>query len=290
MRSRLEAPRQRVLVVGGLATVAVATVTVLRVLYNVPFDPIEFPSSVLVGVGTLAAVLVGIALGTTAFATRNAVVRVGLLFAGVFGVFGVLADAAVLPAVVAITGGGALALAGALGLPRSYRGVRRRLVTAGFLAAIGISLATTTGIVDVGVRGLGTSLFLAALTLLVIRTGGDPIALVAGAVGFLAVIAASTSAPYLAGSALLVGFGVVDGAHLLVATAVFGGVAAVIAGLRRGAPALVAGATILLLAGAPATPGAAMAILLGTMLACTDLDDVLADAPGDGSTTEVTAE
>jgi hypothetical protein len=242
----LAPPAERVLAVSALATAVVALATVLRVLYNVPFDPVPVSSEMLVAVGVFATVLVGLALSVTALAARAPAVRVGLLFAGVFGVIATVANAAAIAALVAVTGGGAFALAGALGAPATYRGVRRRVVAAGFVLAVAVSLASTTGILDAGLRGVGTVLYLASLTLLAIRSEGEPVALVAGALGFVGVVVAGAAMPYVAGSALLVGFGVVGGPHVLVATGAFGAIAAATAGVRRGEYGLVLGATLAL--------------------------------------------
>ncbi len=266
---------ERLLALSALATLAVAATTGLHVLYNVPVDPVNVSTSLLSTVGTGAAVLVSLALVAVALASTRPGVRIGFLFAGVFGMLATLSNAAAVPAVVAITGGAAVALGPGLGKPSTYDEFRRRALGITFLAAVGLSLASTTGVLDAGYRGTGSALFLVALTLLVVRTGSDPVALLAGVAGLAAVLAVSTSAPFVTGSALLIAFGVVGGPHLLAATAVFGGVAAAVAGLRDGDYALVVGAVLLIVAGVPASPAAAMAVCLGAILTCIDLESVL---------------
>ncbi|WP_323675993.1 hypothetical protein [Halorubellus sp. PRR65] len=280
--------RRRVLASGAVAALAVAVATTLRILHNVPFDPLPVSAGVLGAVEVTAAVAVALGVAAVAFGNDRAVVRVGLLFAAVFGALATVAPPARVPAAVAVTAGGGLALAAALGRPDSYRGLRRRAVAAGFVAAVALSLASTVGVAPRGVRELGVVAYLLALAALSTRVRGDPLALVAGGVAFAAVVAGSASAPYVAGSALLVGFAVVGGPHLLVAAAVGGAVAAAIAAVRRGEFAVAVGAVVLVAAGAPATPTAAMAVVLGATLATVDLGSLLAGAD-DGPAMEVGA-
>lgn len=273
-------------VAGGLALAAVAGSTLLRVLYNAPVAPIEVPGGAVTAAGTFATLVVVAALASIALASDRPAVRVGLLTVGVFGALATVADAAAVPAVVAVPGGTALAMGAALGAPSSYRGLRRRVVALAFPAAVALALAAATGAVDPGLRGTGTVGVLAATTLLSLRVEGDRTALVAGGVGFAAVAVVSSAAPFLTGSALLVGLGVVDAPVLLVATAVFGAVAAAVAGARRGEYVLVFGVGVLLSAGAPTAPPSATAVCLGATLACVDLDDLIGDGGGDGRGSE----
>ncbi len=258
-----------------LAAVAVGVATAVRVLYNAPFDPLALPARLVPAVGTVAALATGAALGLAALSSDRPAVRVGLLFAGVFGVLATLSGAATVAAAVAIPGGAALAFARATGSPETYFELRRAAIALTFALAAGLSLAATAGIAGSPVRAAGSVAFLAAVTLLAVRAEGDRVALVAGAVAFVGVVAASAAAPYVTGSALLVGFAVVGSPHLLVATAAFGGVAAAVAGLRDGDTWLAVGAILLLLAGVPATPGAATAVCLGAALATLGAEELL---------------
>lgn len=280
--------------IGLLAAVAVGVATAVRVLYNAPFDPVAFPPRLVPAVGTVAALATGTALAAVALSTGRPVVRVGLLFAGVFGVLATVSDAATVAAAVAIPGGAALAFARALGGPTTYFELRRGVLALTFALAVGLSLAATAGLVGPPFRAAGSVAFLVGVTLLGVRAEGGSAAVVAGAVAFAGVVAASAAAPYVTGSALLVGFAVVGSPHFLVATAAFGGVAAAVAGLRDGDAWLAVGATLLLLAGVPATPGAATAVCLGAALATLDPEELLGaragpDAPDTSATTEVNA-
>lgn len=281
--------RRRAVAGGTVAAVAVGVATVLRVLHNVPFDPLPVSAGVLGAVEVGAAVVVALGLGALAAGSRRTGVRIGLLFVATFGGLATVAPASRVPAAVAVVGGGALALGAGLGVPDSYREVRRGAVAAGFLVAVALSLAGTLGLGGAGLRELGVLVFLAALLSLSIRVRGDGLALVAGALAFAVVVAGSASAPFVAGSAFLVGFGVVGGPHVLVAGAVGGAVAAAVADARRGEFALAAGAVVLVFAGVPATPTAAMAVLLGATLALVDSGALAGVQKTDDADVEVTA-
>jgi hypothetical protein len=273
-------PVGRVGAIGLLAAVGVGVATAARVLYNAPFEPAAFPSGLVPATGTAAALGGGVALAAVALSSDRPAVRVGLLFTGVFGVLATVSDAATVAAVVAIPVGAALAFGRALGPPSTYFELRRAVVALAFALAAGLSLAATAGIVGSPFRAAGSVAFLAGVSLLAVRAEGDAIALVAGAVAFAGVVAASAAAPYVTGSALLVGFAVIGAPHLLVATAAFGGVAAAVAGVRDGDAWLAIGAVLLLLAGVPATPGAATAVCLGAALATLDAGELLGTSDG----------
>jgi hypothetical protein len=170
-------------------------------------------------------------------------------------------------AVVAVVGGGALALVGALGAPPAwtYRGVRRRVVAVGFVTALALTLVGVTGLLD-GARNTGAFVTLAAIA--AVGTGSERSRLAAGA-GLLAVGAvavAGAASPFVVGSTLLVAFAVTGVPLLLVAVAVAGAVAAAVAGLHRGTYTRSVGAVLLLLAGVPATFPRALTLLLGATL------------------------
>lgn len=275
--------------IGLLAAVGVGVATAVRVLYNAPFEPAGFASGLVPVTGTVAALASGVALAVVALSADRSAVRVGLLFAGVFGVLATASDAATVAAAVAIPGGAAVAFARALGPPSTYFELRRAVLALAFALAAGLSLAATAGIAGPAVRSAGSVAFLGGVTLLVVRAEGDPVALVAGATAFAGVVLASAAAPYVTGSALLVGFAVVGSPHLLAATAAFGGVAAAVAGLREGDAWLAIGAVLLVLAGVPATPGAATAVCLGAALATLGAEELLGEPGGPdsaGPTTE----
>ena len=264
-------PTRVVVGAGALATLVVAARTLVGVLYNLPFDPVAVPTAVrtVLAVGTPA--VLALALVATGLVAGRPGARVGLLFAGVFGLLAVVDPGATSPAVAAVAGGGALALVGGQGVPSSYREWRRTLVAAGFVAGVAVSLASATAILDGGLRGLGATVALAALAALGVHAAGDSVALSAGVLVAVAVAAASVVSPFVVGSVLLTEFAVAGAPHLLVALAAGGAGAAAVAGYRRGEYALTVGALLLLLAGVPATLPRATAVVLGGALALTDL-------------------
>jgi len=271
-----------------LAAVAVGVATAIRVLYNAPFEPVAFPPRLVPAVGTVAALASGVALAAVGLSTERPVVRVGLLFAGVFGVLATVSGAATVAAAVAIPVGAALAFARAMGPPETYFELRRGVIALTFALAVGSrsprrpdSLGPPSERPDPPrssrgdpPRGSGR---------------GRPGRPRCRRTRVRGVVAASAAAPYVTGSALLAGFAVVGSPHLLVATAAFGGVAAAVSGFRGGDARLAIGAVLLLLAGVPATPGAATAVCLGAALAVLDADEFFgkADGPDEPNATEV---
>ena len=260
--------------VGAVALLAVAVETTLSILANVPFDPVVASPPVRTAAGVLAVGAVVAALVTLAVVDERATVRVGSLFAAVFGVLPLVAPATILPALVAVVGGSALVLAGTLGVPAewTYRGVRRRAIAGGFVAALAVTLVGVTGLVE-GLRSAGAFVTLAAVAAVGTQAEGSRVAAVAGLLALFAVVAAGAVSPFVVGSTLLVAFAVTGVPHLLAALAVAGAVAAAVAGLRRGAYGLAVGAVLVLLAGVPATFPRALTLLLGATL-------VLLDVPG----------
>lgn len=256
-------------VLGAGAVGVVATDRVLTVLTNVPFDPIVVPPTVRTAAGLLALGAVVSALVALAVVDGRSTVRVGLLFAAVFGVLPLVAPQTTLMAVVAVVGGGALALSGGRGVsnPTAWtsRAVRRRVVALGFVAALGLTLAGVTGAFEGG-RTLGGFVTLAATAAVGTYSEESRPARLAGLLAAGAVLVVSAVSPFVVGTTLLVAFGVTGVPLLLVAGAVAGGVAATGAGLSRGEAPLAVGAALLLLAGVPATFPRALTLLVGATL------------------------
>ncbi|WP_254534869.1 hypothetical protein [Halomarina litorea] len=287
-RTRFAGGRDRILLAAGaIALVLVALTTTIGIVRNLPYRPLVVPEivrSLMVG-GTpavVAATLVAVAL-----ATRRDDVRVGLLFAGVFGLLAAVSESATLPAVAAVVGGGTIALFGSLGRPATYREGRRIAVGVLVTAGIAISLSSTVGLLEASYRGAGGFLALAGLAALSIRAEGDWAALGAGVLAFAVVVYASVTRPFVVGSGLLVGFAVVDVSHLLAALALGGGTAAAVGGLHRREYSLAFGAGLLLFAGVPATLPRAMAVLLGAILALASTDRLVDKDSHDRDTKEV---
>lgn len=276
--ARLATRRERVVLAAGtIALAAVALTTTIGIVRNLPFEPVAVPAVLRTLAVAGTPVVVAMGLVTVALATRRESVRVGLLFAGVFALLAAVSESATIPAIAALVGGGALALAGGLGRPSTYRAGRRVVIGTVLVAGVALSLASVAGLIGVGFRGLGGLLALAGVAVLGVRAAGDWVALVAGILAVAFVVVASVTRPFVVGSGLLVGFAVVDVPHLLAALALGGGTAAAVAGLRRREYDLTIGAGLLLFAGVPATLPRATAVVLGATLALVSLDRLVDD-------------
>jgi hypothetical protein len=256
---------------GLVALFVVAIRSTIRLLGNVPFDPVTVSPSTRTGVAVATPLTVGTVLAVIALTDDRPTVRVGLLVASVFGVLGEFAPAATLPAVVAVVLGSALALVSGLGRAEelSYRVVRRRLLAAGIVTAIALSLADSTGLVP-GLHGAGSLFALSAVALVGTWAEQSFLPAIAGVLAGGVVVYAGITSPFVLGSALLVVFAVTGVPHLLFALAVAGGTAAATAGFSRGLYPLAIGACLLVLAGVPVTLPRAMTLLLGAVLVTLD--------------------
>lgn len=271
-------PRNTVLGAGGLALLALVVARASGIAYNLPGGAVSIPPALRGAIAAGTAILVGAALVAVAIAAGGGTVRVGLLFAGVFGVLPLLSEAATVSAAVAVVGGGGVAVLGLLEPRLSTRGLRHVVVGTALWTGTALSIAGATGIADGGVRGIGATLTLAGIAgFLAFGRAGVPVIL-AWFATTAAVALASVAAPFVLGSALLVEFAVVGTPHLLVALAVGGATACVVSGVASGRPELAMGAAIVLLAGVPVTFTAASATLLGLALLS------LGDVPGAGVT------
>jgi hypothetical protein len=265
--SDVDASGRIVAVFGAGVVGAVAVERAVAVLANAPFDPVAVAPALRTAVGALALVAVVAALLAVAAADGRPTVRIGLLFAAVFGPLPLVAPGTTLMAVVAVVGGAALALGGALGVPAAwrYRAVRHRVVAVGFVAALALTLLGVTGLLA-GARNAGAFVTVAAIAAVGTRSAGSRPAAAAGLLAVAAVTVASAASPFAVGSALLVAFGVTAVPALLVALALAGGVATAVAGLSRGEYTVGVGAVVLLLAGVPAKFPRALTLLLGATL------------------------
>jgi hypothetical protein len=279
-----ERNRRLVAVIGLLSLLTVFTGTSLDVLANLPFDPQPVPASLRGAVAVTTPVVLGLALIALAVVAERGTLRVGGVFAGVFGLLPMLSDAATIPAVLGVIVGGGVMLFGAVSWPSSYRAARRQLLGAVVVAGITLSLSASVGLLNGTIRGLGGILTLGAATGLVVMVDRERMAVLAGAVAFLATIAVSVAQPYVVGSVLLVAFAAAGVPHLFVAGAVGGVTAATVAGLRQRSYPLAVGAPLIALAGVPATFPRAMAVVLGATLA---LSEFQSGSTTDSAPTEV---
>ena len=262
------------LIAGALAFVPMAAATAYRVAHNAPGSlpgPLTELAVPLLPFAVVGPALAGLLLASV---VDRPVQRVGLAFAGGFGLVA-LAPGAWYPATAGVVCGGASAVGFlAVGAWRDDRSARqnrpnpaRYAAVAGVLvAAVLASLAATAGVAPATLRPLGSSAALLGVGLapFVIGTDGSSLAVgvVAGGLSFAAV----TSLPYVAGAVLLVGGGVVGAPVALVVLAAAGGTAALAATLRRGRYDRACGAGLLLAAGVPATPPQALSVLIALVL------------------------
>ncbi|MFP4591436.1 MAG: hypothetical protein ACLFM8_08260 [Halobacteriales archaeon] len=259
-----------------LLTVALATLTAgvragVVVARNAPFDPLVTDTGLLHTVTIVALVAAVLGFVAIAVATPHGTVRVGALFAGTFGLLGAVAEAAALPATVGIIGGSAVAV---FGTDRD-RGIGDTYLPGGLLlAGTAVTLASMIGVLDGTARTIGGWLVLLGLASLAVRVAEDRVALLWGVAVALGFVAAVAGAPFAAGSALLVGFGVVDIPLVVVAVGLGGAVAHAVHGLRAGRATPVLGVGLLLAAGMPVTVVRAVPFLLGAVVVLAGMEAV----------------
>lgn len=263
-------------VAAGAAAAVVVVRLVVTLLHNAPFDPLSVPPTVLAALAVATPAVLATGLIVVALTAERPSVRVGTLFAAAFGPLAAIDASATLPAVLGVGFGGALALAGTVGRPRSYVEGRTALVAAGFALAVVVSLGSSTGLLGGGRQVVGSAFALGSLAVVGLLGSGQRsgpaghLPAIAGLGAFAAVLAAGVTSPYLMGSVLLVGFAVVGVPHLLFALAAAGGVAAFAGAIQRRALAPAFGTVLLLAAGVPVTLPRAMAVLLGAALFLSD--------------------
>lgn len=263
----------------GVAASAVVFRTTLRIVGNLPFEPVAVPNPVTWIVASLTPAVVALATGLLAVRTTRPGISVGLLFVAAFGVIASVTPAARLPASVAIAVGGALALSTATGLSdvgfellgdgeRSLRPQSRASVVAALLATVGIglSLSSGVGVAPTLTRPVGTVATLGGLCAAGLATRPDRWSIGAGLGAATLLLAAAIVAPFVTGATLLVGFAVASVPVPVVAIGTAGGVVAVASGVRTGDGWWVAGGLCCLAAGVPVTPERAAALVLGLVL------------------------
>lgn len=261
---------------GALALGTVGLSLVVRLAVNAPGEPSAVVASAVGPAETLA--LVGPALAALALgvATDRPLARVGLLFAGVFGLLGALSPAALVPAAGAAAAGGTLVAVAHLPRGTTWGVARRWLVAGALLAGVALSLAGASGVAPATARPLGSKLALAGVAASVVFVGSDWRGRAAGLVGAGLLAWFGTQVPFVLGSLALVGGAVVGASLPFLAVGAGGGVATATTGLlaRRSEAAL--GGGLLLAAGVPATLPRALAVVVG--LALLTAPEVSADA------------
>lgn len=245
-----------------IAAVALAALTLgarflAALVTNAPAGPTVVRTPTLATVAAATAALAAVVVGATA---DRPAVGVGCLFVGVFGALSLVADAAALPAAVAVTAGTAVAVVGS----RERLG-RRDLAVVGLLVpALALALLGGVGAV-VSVRGPASAVTLVGLGTLPALAAADGRALLGGGLAFGAVLAVGFGAPFLTGAVTLVGGGVVGASLPLVALAVAGVVTTASAAGRTGQWPLLLGVGLVAFSGVPATLARAVPFALGLL-------------------------
>ncbi|WP_459192031.1 hypothetical protein [Halosimplex sp. J119] len=270
---------------GAVALVPTAGVTLVRVLRNAPASLPAVVRDSTPAVEGLAAVVPALAVLGLALAATTRTRRVALAAVGVFALVGAVADAAWLPAAAAVTVGTTAALASAVGrmadplradtrLRDAFAPIARpaALVALGVLA-LGWSLVASAGIETTTFRPAGATLaFVTLAALPLVRGIEGALALGLWAVAAFAVVLAAASAPFVAGAVVLVAFGAGSVPLALLALGIGGAVATIVADARRRAFGPAVGAALLLAAGVPATLPRAVAFALGLLVIVREWD------------------
>jgi hypothetical protein len=242
----------------------VGLLALVRVALNLPADlPVAGAYPTALAIATIAP-----ALGLTALGLRaeQPVYRVGLLFAGVFGLLTLVAEPAVVPATIALL----VVVLGVASLQlRDHVTARRfdRVLVVATLAAGGVlSLAAGIGVETTTLRPVGSQLVLLAIAATPVFVDWDREALAVGIGVGLAVLAVGLGAPFVTGAISLVVGGVVGASLPLLFVGTVGATILLWAGLRTGRTELAIAAGLLLVAGIPATVPRGLAFLTALAL------------------------
>ncbi len=252
---------------GFCALVPVAGVTLYRVVHNAPGTlP---PDLVAFATGALPVAVAGPAVAGLLLAAgeEHPLARVGLAFAGGFGIVAALSPTAWFPAAVGTTAGGGVVAGARIARPgRTSERLRTTAVCGVLVAAVGLSLLATVGVGSATLRPLGSAVALVGVAATPLVVGHDRTSLLAGALVGLLAFGVATSVPYVAGAVLLVGGDVVGAPLGLVVLAVAGGVAGLVATLDRRRYDAAFGVSLLLVAGVPATLLDTVAVVVAVAL------------------------
>lgn len=248
---RMAAPRGAATLLGGLSIVGLGSLALVRVALNLPMSlPVAGAYPFAIVIGTVAPALGLLAVGVRSDRPAQ---RVGLTFAGVFGLLSLVAEPAALPATLALLA--AIAGVSAENIHRFW--VARRYdqdLVAGALALGGLlSLAAGIGVEPVTLRPLGSRLVLVAVAATPVFVDWDRESLLVGLGVGVAVLAVGLSAPFITGAVSLVVGGVVGASLPLLFLAAVGAVSLLWASVRTGRRSLALAAGVLLVAGIPAT-------------------------------------
>lgn len=204
-----------------------------------------------------------VVLGLTSESTY---IRVGMLFAGVFGALSLVSQTAMGPTTIAIAGASVLV---GLDQGRSMMGwqsLAKRGVTGAFVFSIVVSMLAALGIEPALTRSLGSIGIAVGIAGTPVFTGFSRRSVFVGLLGGAIVAGIGLAAPVITAAVSLLGMGVIGLPLPLLVLGAIGGVTAVAAGVEhRDAPSAVAGALVLV-AGVPATIPSALSLLVALVL------------------------
>lgn len=251
------------LTAGVVALVAAGSLLAARVALNARlYPPVADSMATIQVVATVGPALAALAMATV---TLDSVERVGLAFVGAFGLLLTVTPAVAVPATVAVSGGGALAIGRRwqrLDRSRDWHLVPVALV----LGGVTVSLIGSLGIAPGTLWPIGSHLALLGLA-------GTPAILGHGrrdwAFGGLVaalLVAVGSAAPFLTGAVMLIGGGIVGASLVVLAVGICGLVTTASAALRQRHWTALVGAGLLLAGGVPVTIPRAMAVVLGVCL------------------------
>jgi hypothetical protein len=236
---------------GGLAILGLGVLALVRIALNLPMSlPVAGIYPYAIAGATLGPAIGLLALGVQSDSPTR---RVGLTFAGVFGLLSLVAEPAALPATLALLA----AIAGLAG-ERLYRfwAARRydQTLVLGALALGGlVSLASGIGVEPATLRPLGSKLVLLGVAASPVFVDWNRESLLVGLGVGVAVLAVGVSAPFITGAVSLVVGGVVGASLALLFLAAVGAVSLLWASVRTGRRSVALAAGLLLVAGIPAT-------------------------------------
>jgi hypothetical protein len=265
LRRRFEKVNPRHLA-AALAVLTAAAPFVARILINaratMGINPASRMDLLTAGAIIGPAVAAGLLAGTTDIDSE----RIGLAFVAAFGLIAILSPAAAVPAAVAVVGGGTLAAVARWRAVSARRLNWRLAPVVAILAGIGLTLGSAIGLAPAVVRPVGAHLSLlgAAATPALVGHGNRDWALGGAVAG--ALVAVGLFAPFLTGAVALVGGGIVAVSLPVMAAGLCGLVTTASAGIRLRRPAAILGATLLVVAGVPATLPRALAAVLGVIV------------------------
>lgn len=251
---------------GVVALLPTLALLVFTIGTNTPLGlrlPLQSIGAPIEAVALAGPAVAALALGYTA---SNDLVRVALLFAGVFGGLSLVSRTATVPAIVALGAAGVLVAVSQRPQTADRRAILQFGVTGAFVVGIVASLSASLGFEPALTRRLGSVSIALAIAATPAYAGISRRSFAVGLFAGAVVFGIGLLSPVLTAAISLLGLGIVGLPLLLFALGAVGGVTAVAAGVeRRAIPVILAG-LLVLVAGVPTTIPAALAVLVALVL------------------------